>query len=439
MNVIEVNRLLSSGATDGEGLFPHLEDLKSAPYRFEVDFGLRELPREPGVILIRGPRQYGKSTWLEGQLVQTVRQFGPGTAFYLNGDEIADTAALREAVRGLLPLFAARAPVRRLLIDEITAVRDWQRALKALADAGELRSVLVVTTGSKAADLRHGSERLPGRKGRLSRTAYLFTPVPYREFRRVCGSALGASALHAYLLTGGSPVACAQIAKGRLPEYVVETVKDWVYGECAYSGRDRASLLAVMECLLRHGGTPLGQAKLAREAGLANNTVAQGYVGLLSDLMCVASSFAWDPSRKVKVRRKPCKYHFSNTLAALAWHPAVLRTVADFAGLPAEAKGAWYEWAVAQELWRRAAIRGEELPEEMAHWQSGVHETNFVLDPGHFLEVKVGKTTPLEFAWFARAFPHAKLTIVSQAKYQTDNLRGITLEDFLLGAENRGD
>ena len=352
---------------------------------------------------------------------------------------MADAGALRESIRELLPLFAAGAPVRRLFIDEITAVRDWQRALKTLADGGELRNVLVVTTGSKAADLRHGSERLPGRKGRLARTAYLFTPVPYREFRRVCGSALGASTLHAYLLTGGSPVACAQIARGRLPEYVVETVKDWVYGECAYSGRDRASLLAVMECLLRHGGTPLGQAKLARDAGLANNTVAQGYVSLLSDLMCVASSFAWDPSRKVKVRRKPCKYHFCNTLAALAWHPAVIRTVEDFEGLPAEAKGAWYEWAVAQELWRRAAIRGEEIPEEMAHWQSDQHETDFVLDAGHYLEVKVGKTTPLEFAWFGRAFPHAKLTIVSQARYRTENLKGITLEDFLLGEDGEDD
>lgn len=437
MNVIEINKQLAMGATDGEGLLPHLEDLKSAAYVFRLDFGLGVLPEEPGIILVRGPRQYGKSTWLESQLVQTVRTFGPGTAFYLNGDGIANAQSLAEAIRDLVPLYAADARVRRLFVDEITAVKDWQRALKTLVDSGELRKVLIITTGSKAADLRHGGERLPGRKGRLGRTTYLFTPVSYREFRRVCGAALGANTLHAYLLSGGSPIACAQIARGRLPEYVVETVKDWVYGECAYSWRHRSSLLAVVEAMIRHGGTPLGQAKLAREAGLANNTVATGYVSLLSDLMCVASSFAWDPSRNVKIRRKPCKYHFSNTLAALAWHPAVIRTVEDFERLPAQSRGMWYEWAVAQELWRRAAIRGEEFPEEMAHWQGDQHEIDFVLAPHRFLEVKAGKTSPLEFAWFSRSFPRGELIIVNQARYKTQNLTAITLEDFLLG-ENEG-
>jgi hypothetical protein len=44
--------------------------------------------------------------------------FGPCSSFYLNGDEIS-------------------------------AVPDWQRALKRLVDAGELRNVLTCTTGSR--------------------------------------------------------------------------------------------------------------------------------------------------------------------------------------------------------------------------------------------------------------------------------------------------
>ncbi|MBI3985928.1 MAG: ATP-binding protein [Lentisphaerae bacterium] len=432
MNVIEINRRLSVGIAENEGLLPHVEDLKRVPFQFQVDFGLDRLPTEPGIIVIRGPRQYGKSTWIEQQLLLTVKDFGPGTAFYLNGDDIVDAHGLTESILELLSLFRRDAPVRRLFVDEITAVNDWQKGLKRLSDGGELRDVLVVTTGSKAADLRHGIERLPGRKGRLDRSAYLFGPLSYREFLRVCGDALGEHALDAYLLTGGSPIACAHIARGRLPEYVIEAVKDWIYGECAYTGRLRSSLLAVMECVIRHGGTPLGQAKLARDAGLANNTVAAGYVGLLSDLMCVSSSFAWDASRSVKIRRKPCKYHFCNTLAALAWHPATIRTVEDFVRLPSEAKAVWYEWAVAQELWRRAAIRGTEFPEEMSHWRSDEHELDFVLEANRFTEVKLGKTTPLEFAWFGRVFPKGRLLVVNQAVYETRNIRACTLADFLL-------
>jgi predicted AAA+ superfamily ATPase len=435
MNVKDINARLAVGARGIERLLPHVEDLKSVQYRFEFDFGLKTLPSSPGVITIRGARQYGKSTWLEQQLLRTVDEYGPGTAFYLNGDFLAGADALEHAIRDLGPLYRKDAPVCRLFIDEITAVKDWQKALKRLADGGDLRGILVVTTGSKASDLRHGVERLPGRKGALDRTNYLFTPVSFREFQRVCGDVLGTDTLDAYLMTGGSPIACAHIAQGRLPEYAIELVKDWVYGACAVAGRLRGALLSVMECLLRFGGTPVGQAKLAREAGLANNTVAAGYVELLADLLCVTSSFAWDSGRAIKLRRKPCKYHFSNTLAALVWHPAMLRTVEDFRALPPGMRAAWQEWAVAQELWRRAAIRGDELPEEQLHWRSAEHEIDFVLAPDTFLEVKLGPTNPMEFAWFAGVFPGRRLTVVSQSVYETRTVCGVRLSDFLLGKD----
>ena len=88
MNVVERNLLYLKGVRQEEGLFPHLEVAPASGF-FNWDFGLAELPREPGIIVIRGPRQYGKSTWLEYQLRETLRQFGPGTALFLNGDYIA--------------------------------------------------------------------------------------------------------------------------------------------------------------------------------------------------------------------------------------------------------------------------------------------------------------------------------------------------------------
>jgi predicted AAA+ superfamily ATPase len=71
---------------------------------FNWDFGLAELPREAGIIVIRGPRQYGKSTCLEYQLRETLRQFGPGTALFLNGDYIGPRRA-RERYRINAELF----------------------------------------------------------------------------------------------------------------------------------------------------------------------------------------------------------------------------------------------------------------------------------------------------------------------------------------------
>ena len=436
MNVSEINQSLAAGKTDRPGLFPHLDALAANAYIFPVDFGLGSLPVEPGVLLIRGARQFGKSTWLEGELRRSVVEHGPASAYYLNGDEIADARGLTEAVRRLAPAFSARAQARRLFIDEITAIPDWETALKRLVDAGELRDVLVVTTGSKAADLRRGAERLPGRKGRLARTHYLFTPVPYPAFKRAAGGVLGDDTLLAYVLSGGSPPALGELAGAKhLPEHRIETVRDWVHGECSASGRPRASLLGVMEHLTLHGGSPIGQAKLARETGLANNTVAAGYVELLCDLLCVGQAQSWDASRRIGLARKPCKYHFINLLAAVSYHPARLRSPADFRRLPEEAQAMFLEWTVAQELWRRRAVRGDDLPERLAFWQGGGHELDFVTSPGSFIEVKRGAASPLEFAWFARSFPSARLTVVNAARFETDRVHAVTMEDFLMGQD----
>ena len=358
MDVSQVNDHLIHGRLEAPGVFPHLDALARAPFTFHVDFGLSTLPDAGGLLLIRGPRQYGKSTWLEGRLRETVLEFGPGSAFYLNGDEIGDRQELTRAIRQLVALYRPDTHVRRLFLDEVTAIEGWERALKLLIDRGELRDVLVVTTGSRATDLRRGVERLPGRKGRLARSAYLFTPLSFAEFRRVCGEALGDRALVAYLLSGGCPLAASEMATGgRLPEFVVEMIRDWILGECAASGRDRSSLIAVWDVVLRRGGSPIGQAAVAREGGLANNTVAAGYLQMLADLMTLGAAHAWDADRRMSVRRRPAKFPPINLLAAVAFDRARLRSIDDFLALPADVQGRWLEWLVAQEISRRAARR----------------------------------------------------------------------------------
>lgn len=107
-----INQHLIEGKHQAPGVLPHLDALQSLPFVFEQDFGLKELPIEPGVILIRGPRQYGKSTWLEQQIALTIRQFGNQTALYLNGDEIKDSAQLIAEIRILIQLFTPTSTVR---------------------------------------------------------------------------------------------------------------------------------------------------------------------------------------------------------------------------------------------------------------------------------------------------------------------------------------
>jgi hypothetical protein len=48
------------------------------------------------------------------------------------------------------------------------------------------------------------------------------------------------------------------------------------------------------------------------------------------------------------------------------------------------------------------------------------------------VEVKLGSTNPMEFAWFPRTFPRASLTVIGKDRWAAGSLEGVTLEDFLL-------
>jgi hypothetical protein len=102
--------------------------------------------------------------------------------------------------------------------------------------------VLLITTGSKASDIPREAELLPGRKGKLARTIYLFVQLPYKIFYDKAFPTLKAQTLPAYLIAGGSP-----------------------------------------------------PATLAEESGMANNTVAHGYLHLLSDLLVGPWEFSPPP------------------------------------------------------------------------------------------------------------------------------------------------
>jgi len=433
MNYMEINQALAAGDLSRRGILPKVDALDKQKAVFKMRFGLEKLPVEPGLLLIRGARQYGKSTWLQQQIRLTVEQFGAGSVFYVNGDEIRNERELEDNLLTLSRLFSPKSPVRRIFVDEITAVKSWEKALKRLLDQNELEKVLVVTTGSKATDLRRGAERLPGRKGRLDRTQYIFTPLSFTDFSNACaGHFTESDLLPAYILSGGSPPAILSLLEqGTIAPYVIEIVRDWIYGEFAAGGRSRDQFLGVMECLYRFGGTPVGYAKVARECGMANNTIASGYIEQLIDLLSVAPSYAWDASRNRFNRRRPCKFHFTNLLAATAWHPAHPRCPQDYHALSNEQQGMFQEWCVAQECWRRAALRGDEIPEKSAFWNSDNHEIDFVISANEFIEVKRGRAGPLDFGWFPKSFPKGRLKVICASPFETDSMQGITLKDFL--------
>lgn len=435
MDVKTINRLLAEGNIDCDDMWPRIVEMESKAHQYRFEFGLDELPKESGLIIIRGPRQYGKSTWLDMNLRWSAQDFGKGSSYYLNGDEIGSTDILIEEMKNLYAGYSRDARVKRLFIDEVTAVPDWEKAIKRIIDQGLFRDVLIITTGAKASDLRHGSERLPGRKGKLEKNEYIFLPISYREFKFNSQNVHGDKTWIAYLLTGGSPVACNDICQfEQLPEYFIQLMRDWVVGEVVSTGRSRLALNQLLRVIMNYGGSPVGFAKLAREGGLANNTVASGYVEQLSDLLSLLPSWPIEMNKKTILMRKPCKFHFINLAVAVAFHPSSLRHVHEFENLKPELQGMFIEWLVAQELWRCAVLDGNANPENLSFWASKEHEIDFVTPNKKFVEVKRGRANPLEFGWFSNIFPKDELTVICSTPFNTKQTTGVTIEDFLLSA-----
>ena len=191
------------------------------------------------------------------------------------------------------------------------------------------------------------------------------------------------------------------------------------------------SILIIICCISTNPCTPIGQAKLAREAGLSNNTVAHNYIDILSDSGCIIPAYPWDQHKNIPILRKECKYHFTNLLVALAYHPARIRRPKDFLSLPETEQGAWYEWLVAQELSRRTAISNENLLAPKLFWQNKHHEIGFVSNNNQFIEVKRGSTYALEFSWFVKQFPQKQLTVINQQAFSTALVKGQTFASYL--------
>lgn len=433
MDVNQRNSLFATGKIDREDLWPKATEYEEQSLTFRFNFGLDQLPTEPGIILIRGPRQYGKSTWLELELRDTLIDFGKGSAYFLNGDNFSNHNELEEAIINLLPLFNPKAKVKRLFIDEITAVDGWEKALKKLADRGEIKHILIITTGSMATDLRRGAERLPGRKGKLDRTDYIFTGISYKDFYTQCAKSFEEDTWIAYLLSGGSPIAAKEIWQfERVPEYFYELIKDWVIGELVKSGRSRNFLIPLMRSLIKKGTSRVGYLNLAKDSGLSNNTIAAEYIEQLSDLLSVIPSNQWDHQKLVPLQRKPCKFHFINLSVALSFSEYRINSISEFKKLPTQEQGKWLEWLVAQELFRRQCIKGELNPEGIYYWASKEHEIDFVDQNKMFYEVKLGKSGPLDFTWFNKTFSKNKLLVISESEFETKNILGVTIEQFLL-------
>ena len=156
-------------------------------------FELRWTPRllkhidfeKNAVYSIRGPRQIGKTTTLKIVIRNILKTKPAQNIFYFACDNLKDNLQLSE----ILELFYERVRTQNqervyIFLDEISYVKDWQKAVKHFIDLKGSQNITITLTGSDILDLKKSSERLPGRVGEKEGVSSnkILLPMKFSEF-----------------------------------------------------------------------------------------------------------------------------------------------------------------------------------------------------------------------------------------------------------------
>ncbi len=270
---------------------------------------LDRLPRRTsGIFTLGGGRQTGKSTLLKQWMADLLEGGVPPMAVsYLSGELIDDHHSLTRHIEDHLAAVPHN-EFNYLIIDEVTYIRDWDKAVKYAADAGMLESTALVVTGSDLAFLQEARMRFPGRRGDAAVNDYHLHPLSFREFAALEGKVtdlddrikepfdlpdetvdLIFAAFDRYLLHGGYLTAINDMAAhGAIRQSTLATYSDWIRGDVLKRGKQEAYLREVLAAIVARYTSQVTWNGLAQDLSIDHPRTVADYVELLERMDAVA-------------------------------------------------------------------------------------------------------------------------------------------------------
>ena len=352
-----------------------LKSVRSANFSFRhLSWELRcpeNLP--PGsVSIVRGPRQVGKTTELK-LLVEDLLSSGipPRNIAYYPCDDIIHFRELMDMIKTFAEDVRLQGGCGYLMLDEITAVKDWTRAVKSLVDAGALGNIYLLLTGSSAVEIKRGYERMPGRRGHGFDRAFL--PMNFAAFCRAFNLMLPQTALtdiltdessfrtyememvgdknklnelfKMYLQWGGFPMVVADlVGSGSVTEQTMEVYRSVLLSEFEKQRRKVSLILSLLRKLYTVLGAPISYNSLTQDTGCRSNAVVQDYLEIFNAAFLGYVLPCIDLAKRRPYPKREKKFY--------AIDPIVWKVVAAGAGLPPVHEAVLAEHAVAAKLVR---------------------------------------------------------------------------------------
>ncbi|MFH1338470.1 MAG: ATP-binding protein [Candidatus Omnitrophota bacterium] len=275
------------------------------------------------VYVLRGPRQTGKTT-LSKLLIRNLlldKKVNPKAVFYFACDQggAKDEHSLREVFETYLEWVMDSLSERLfyVFLDEVTYTKNWATGIKIIADKGLLRNTVVIATGSSSLDLRHGGERMPGRRGKDIGLDKIMLPMNFREFINNVSADLAKKIpqidifnpadvykgmreasiyekeimklFRKYLFSGGFPRAVSSLfSENKISKDVYDIYRQAVIGDIIKAGKQEIYFRQIAAAVLNKRTNPFDWHDITRETDIGSHNTVSNYI------LDIEQLFVWD-------------------------------------------------------------------------------------------------------------------------------------------------
>ena len=288
---------------------------------------------EDFIYSLRGPRQVGKTTLVKLEIRDLLKVVPKWHVMYYSFELENSPRDVVNVINDYLTRakFSKKYPRRFIYLDEISNVKDWQKAIKKLKDQGKLKGCTVIATGSHSIDLRHATELLPGRRGITSHETLdkILPPMKFGEYvptidkeiekeihsnfllsskhrfsiiRKLAEGEIDDSLLEIaayqneldkhlsnYLITGGIPTSIdAFLKNGSIEEGVYQIYLDAMTGDLRKAGRDVSYMTQLMPNIIDSLGTPTSWMSLKENSDMGSHHTVEDYVKILAEMFVLS-------------------------------------------------------------------------------------------------------------------------------------------------------
>lgn len=321
---------------------PQLSRLAKLPYAYQFPLVKRLPTIEPGIYTLGGGRQIGKSTllkqWMAHLLVQ--QKVPAAQIIFLSGDLIDDYHQLLQMMLDIFQGMPSET-LKYLIIDEVTYIKEWDRAIKFLADSGQLQSTILILSGSDLTMLEEVRMRFPGRRGKADEVDFHLYPLSFSEYLHLTQRASDNivklyEAFDVYLQHGGYLTAINDLAQfGKINRATLMTYSDWIRGDVLKRGKQEQYLKEILLGIFKHYTSQITWNSLAKSLSIEHHKTVADYVDLLGHMDAVFVQSALLEDKLMAAPKKAKKVFFTDPFvfhAVRAWllpeadpiHPAQL-------------------------------------------------------------------------------------------------------------------